>query len=86
MISISLQPRADGVSLKDTFTNIRDTGEFVVNMATVPNSDAVHLLTLARDYAETVIAAVHGEDEAVCMMADGCAVWSAQGIREIART
>jgi flavin reductase (DIM6/NTAB) family NADH-FMN oxidoreductase RutF len=42
MISISLQPRADGVSLKDTFTNIRDTGEFVVNMATVPNSDAVH--------------------------------------------
>jgi hypothetical protein len=29
MISISLQPRADGVSLKDTFINIRDTGEFV---------------------------------------------------------
>lgn len=42
MISISLQPRADGTSLKDTFINIRDTGEFVVNMATVANSDAVH--------------------------------------------
>lgn len=41
-ISLSLQPRADGTTLKDTFTNIRDTGEFVVNMATVPDSDAVH--------------------------------------------
>lgn len=42
MISISLQPRSDGVTLKDTFTNIRDTGEFVVNIATLANSDAVH--------------------------------------------
>lgn len=41
-ISLSLQPRSDGTSLKDTFTNIRDTGEFVVNMATVPDADAVH--------------------------------------------
>ena len=55
-------------------------------LTSVSNSDAVHLLTLARDYAETVVAAVHGEDEAVCMMADGCAVWSTQGVREIVRT
>ncbi|WP_426004842.1 flavin reductase family protein [Paenarthrobacter sp. NyZ202] len=41
-ISLSLQPRSDGTSLKDTFTNIRDTGEFVVNMATVPDANAVH--------------------------------------------
>ncbi|WP_214957591.1 flavin reductase family protein [Arthrobacter sp. ISL-69] len=42
MISLTLQPRSDGRVLKDTFNNIRDTGEFVVNMATIPNSDAVH--------------------------------------------
>jgi flavin reductase (DIM6/NTAB) family NADH-FMN oxidoreductase RutF len=42
MISISLQPQSDGQTLKDTFTNIRDTGEFVVNSATIANSDAVH--------------------------------------------
>jgi flavin reductase (DIM6/NTAB) family NADH-FMN oxidoreductase RutF len=42
MISISLQPRSDGATLKDTFTNIRDTGEFAVNMATIADSDAVH--------------------------------------------
>ena len=42
MISITMQPRADGATLKDTFNNIRDTGEFVVNMATLANSDAVH--------------------------------------------
>ena len=34
VVSISLQPRSDGVTLKDTFVNIRDTGEFVVNMVT----------------------------------------------------
>jgi flavin reductase (DIM6/NTAB) family NADH-FMN oxidoreductase RutF len=42
MLSISLQPRADGVTLKDTFVNIRDTGEFVINVATLPQADAVH--------------------------------------------
>ncbi|SCK32084.1 NADH-FMN oxidoreductase RutF, flavin reductase (DIM6/NTAB) family [Variovorax sp. HW608] len=42
VVSISLQPRSDGVTLKDTFVNIRDTGEFVVNMATLPLAHAMH--------------------------------------------
>lgn len=42
MVSLSLQPRADGATLKDTFGNIRDTGEFVVNMATIAQADSVH--------------------------------------------
>ena len=42
MQSVSLQPRSDGVTLKDTFTNIRDTGEFVINMATLGNAHLVH--------------------------------------------
>ncbi len=42
ILSISLQPRSDGVTLKDTFVNIRDTGEFVVNVATIAQADAVH--------------------------------------------
>ena len=35
MVCINLQPRSDGVALKDTFINIRDTGEFVANMVTL---------------------------------------------------
>lgn len=42
MVSLSLQPRADGVTLKDTFVNIRDTEEFVVNLATLPLAHALH--------------------------------------------
>lgn len=42
VVSISLQPRSDGVTLKDTFVNIRDTGEFVVNMVTLPLAHAMH--------------------------------------------
>jgi flavin reductase (DIM6/NTAB) family NADH-FMN oxidoreductase RutF len=42
MVSLSLQPRSDGVTLKDTFVNIRDTGEFVVNMVTLPQAHAMH--------------------------------------------
>ncbi|MEV0672440.1 flavin reductase family protein [Mycobacterium sp. NPDC050441] len=42
ILSISLQPRSDGVTLKDTFVNIRDTGQFVVNVATIAQADAVH--------------------------------------------
>jgi flavin reductase (DIM6/NTAB) family NADH-FMN oxidoreductase RutF len=41
-VSLTLQPRSDGVTLKDTFVNIRDTGEFVVNMTTLPQAEAVH--------------------------------------------
>jgi flavin reductase (DIM6/NTAB) family NADH-FMN oxidoreductase RutF len=42
VLSITLQPRADGETLKDTFVNIRDTNEFVVNIATIGQADAVH--------------------------------------------
>jgi len=42
IISLSLQPRSDGVTLKDTFVNIRDTGEFVVNMATLEQAHHMH--------------------------------------------
>jgi flavin reductase (DIM6/NTAB) family NADH-FMN oxidoreductase RutF len=42
ILSISLQPRSDGLTLKDTFVNIRDTREFVVNLATIGQADAVH--------------------------------------------
>ncbi|MFF4504553.1 flavin reductase family protein [Streptomyces sp. NPDC001401] len=42
IVSISLQPRSDEVTLKDTFVNIRDTGEFVVNMASIGHADEVH--------------------------------------------
>lgn len=41
-ISLSIQPRSDRVTLKDTLVNIRDTQEFVVNLATLPQVTAVH--------------------------------------------
>jgi flavin reductase (DIM6/NTAB) family NADH-FMN oxidoreductase RutF len=41
-IHLSLQARCDGETLKDTFVNIRDTGEFVINMAVLPLADEVH--------------------------------------------
>ena len=34
--------RTDEETLKDTFVNIRDTNEFVVNIATIGQADAVH--------------------------------------------
>ncbi|MBE2978338.1 flavin reductase family protein [Priestia megaterium] len=52
MVSISMQPRADGVTLKDTFVNIRDTGEFVVNF--VPFSLADNMHKSAIEYASEV--------------------------------
>src|SRR3984893_8576277 len=42
VLSITLQPRSDGATLKDTFVNIRDTNEFVVNIASIAQADAVH--------------------------------------------
>ena len=42
IVSITLQPRSDGVTLKDTFVNIRDTGEFVVNLVTLQTAHAMH--------------------------------------------
>jgi len=42
MVSLTLQPRADGVTLKDTFINIRDTGEFVTNLVALPQAHQMH--------------------------------------------
>ncbi|MFH9826636.1 flavin reductase family protein [Streptomyces bobili] len=41
-VSLSFQPRSDGTTLKDSFVNIRDTGEFVTNMATLPQIDQLN--------------------------------------------
>ncbi|QYN24473.1 flavin reductase family protein [Amycolatopsis sp. DSM 110486] len=41
-VSLSIQPKSDGATLKDSFVNIRDTGEFVTNMATLPQAFALH--------------------------------------------
>lgn len=41
-IHLSLQTRSDGVTLKDTFVNIRDTREFVINMTVLPLAHNVH--------------------------------------------
>jgi flavin reductase (DIM6/NTAB) family NADH-FMN oxidoreductase RutF len=56
ILSITLQPRSDGVTLKDTFVNIRDTGEFVINIATLAQADAVQALGLEKAPSEVVSA------------------------------
>src|SRR5271156_5796485 len=43
MVCLNLQPRSDGVTLKDTFVNIRDTGEFCFNMATLEQAAQMHV-------------------------------------------
>jgi hypothetical protein len=42
VVSLSLQPLSDGVTLKHTFINIRDTGEFVTNLVTLMQADQMH--------------------------------------------
>jgi len=42
MVSLSIQPRSDRRQLKDTLVNIQTTGEFVVNMASLPQVNAMH--------------------------------------------
>src|ERR1700739_4859500 len=41
MVSLSMQARSDG-GLKDTFVNIRDTGEFCTNLASLPQAHQMH--------------------------------------------
>src|SRR5262249_9980353 len=41
VLSVTMQPRSDGISLKDTVINIRDTGEFVTNLVTLPLAAAM---------------------------------------------
>jgi flavin reductase (DIM6/NTAB) family NADH-FMN oxidoreductase RutF len=42
IVSLTLQPRSDGTTLKDTFVNIRETGCFVTNIVTLPHADEMH--------------------------------------------
>jgi len=42
MVSLTLQPRSDGVTLKDTLVNIRETGQFVVNIVSLPQVNEMH--------------------------------------------
>ncbi|WP_422733095.1 flavin reductase family protein [Micromonospora sp. WMMD558] len=42
MVSITLQPRSDGVTLKDTLVNIQDTGEFATNLVSLPQAHHMH--------------------------------------------
>ncbi|QJW56464.1 hypothetical protein HL670_03360 [Serratia plymuthica] len=41
VLSITMQHRSDG-GLKDSFINIRDTGEFVTNLVALGNASAMH--------------------------------------------
>ncbi|MEU9337164.1 flavin reductase family protein [Streptomyces sp. NPDC048290] len=41
-VSLTIQPKSDGLSPKDSFLNIRDTGEFVTNLATLPQIMPLH--------------------------------------------
>ncbi|MGH2618301.1 MAG: flavin reductase family protein, partial [Thermomicrobiales bacterium] len=41
MVSLSLQSRSDG-RLKDSFVNIRDTGEFCTNLVSLPQAHQMH--------------------------------------------
>ena len=54
-------------------------------LTSLSNHEAMRLLTLCREFATTIVAAVHGDDEVVCGLADGCATWDEQGYRELAR-
>lgn len=45
MVPLSMQPRSDRM-LKDTFTNIHDTGEFVTNLVTLPHAHQMHRTAL----------------------------------------
>lgn len=41
-VSLTMQPRSDGATAKDSYRNIQETGEFVVHMATFPQALQVH--------------------------------------------
>ncbi|MBC2637917.1 MULTISPECIES: flavin reductase family protein [unclassified Rhodococcus (in: high G+C Gram-positive bacteria)] len=64
-VSISLQPRSDGVTLKDTMVNIQETGEFVTNLATLPQAHQVHTSALEFDSEEDEFEAL-GLEKAPC--------------------
>ena len=42
MVSLTIQPRSDRRRLKDTLVNVQATGEFVVNIVSLPQANAMH--------------------------------------------
>src|SRR5260370_26768381 len=42
MVSLTIQPRSDRRQLKDTLVNIQATGEFVVNIVSLLQTNAMH--------------------------------------------
>ncbi|WP_409189285.1 flavin reductase family protein [Bradyrhizobium sp. RDM4] len=42
VLSVTIQHRSDGVTLKDTYVNIHETGEFVANLVTLPLVGGMH--------------------------------------------
>jgi len=63
VVSLSLQPRSDSVTLKDTFVNIRDTGEFVTNLVTLPQAHQMHRTAFEFDSSADEFAEVGLEKE-----------------------
>jgi flavin reductase (DIM6/NTAB) family NADH-FMN oxidoreductase RutF len=51
IVSLTLQPRSDG-TLKDTFINIRDRGEFVTNLVTLPLAHEMHRSAIEFDSSQ----------------------------------
>lgn len=74
-VSLSMQPRSDGKTSKDTFVNIRDTGEFVVNLAVLPLADALHRSAFEFD-------AHVDEFEALGLAKEECVAVKAPRVRE----
>lgn len=42
MVSLTIQPKSDRTTLKDTLLNISETGQFVTNLVTLPHAEAMH--------------------------------------------
>lgn len=56
MVCLNMQPRSDGVTLKDTFVNMRDNGEFVVNMVTLEQGRKSAVVALGKQHPSGFIA------------------------------
>jgi flavin reductase (DIM6/NTAB) family NADH-FMN oxidoreductase RutF len=66
MVSLTIQPRSDRVRLKDTLINARETGEFVINIVSLPQVNQMHLSSVEHD-PETDEFDVAGLTKAPCV-------------------
>jgi flavin reductase (DIM6/NTAB) family NADH-FMN oxidoreductase RutF len=67
VLSLTIQHRSDNVTLKDSFVNIRDTGEFVTNLVTLPLAEAMHKTAIEYPPAVDEFTAV-GLEKAPCVI------------------